>query len=184
MPPILCENHRKIGTFYKEWYLFTLTFHGAPASCTQKYFRDRLSSFRKENPEFGEFLNRIQKTIIERKLDYCDNILLFLKGEAKTNWISPRNSLFRMFIKLFNHDFSSKQAVNYIEKCHDSYLFLLNNKLKLSDDYEVYLKRNKLDGSVIDFLEISLLPENESEDWDDYYFIDLIFGSMQERKRY
>ena len=25
MPPMLCENHRKIGTFYKEWYLFTLT---------------------------------------------------------------------------------------------------------------------------------------------------------------
>ena len=25
-----CENHRKIGTFYKEWYLFTLTvvLHG------------------------------------------------------------------------------------------------------------------------------------------------------------
>lgn len=164
-------------------FLLEPVYHGAPISWAQKYFRGRLSGFRKENPEFDEFLTGIEKIIIERKIDYCGNILLFLKGEAETNWVSPRNSLFRMFIKLFNYDFSSKQAVDYIEKCHGVYLFLSKNELRLSNEYRVYSKRSRWDGNVIDYLEISLSPKKEIKDWDEYYFIDLTFGCFQERGR-
>lgn len=158
-------------------------YHGAPMSWVQNYFRGKLSGFRKNNPEFDGFLKGIEKIITTRKLSYCNNILLFLKGEAEANWVSPKNSLFRMFIKLFNYDFSSRQAVDYIEKCHDVYLFLLNNELELSNQYEVFSKRNRWDGNTIDFLEISLSPIEETKDIDDYYFIDLIFASYQERGR-
>ena len=164
-------------------FLLEPVYHGAPLSWVQKYFRGRLHSFRKENAEFDEFLNGIEKEINERQLDYCGNILLFLNGEAEPNWISPKNSLFKMFIKLYNYDFSSKQAVDYIEKCHETYLFLIDNKLKLSNEYSVYSKRNRWDGSTIDYLEISLSPIKETKDWDDYYFIDLVFGSYQEHNR-
>ena len=164
-------------------FLLEPVYHGAPISWARKYFRGKLSGFRRENIEFDEFLKGVEKIIVERKLDYCKNILLFLKGEAEANWVSPKKSLFRMFIKLYNYDFSSKQAVDYIEKCHDTYLLLLNNKLKLSNEYEVYSKRSRWDGNTIDYLEISLSPIKELKDWDDHYFIDLEFGSFQERGR-
>lgn len=154
-------------------------FHGAPASCAERYFQNRFERFREEHQDFDKFLDEIHNEIIRRNLDYCDNIILFLRGEVKPNWISPSDSLLRMFIKLYNYDFSPSQAVDYIEKCHKTYLYLLNDKLKLSNEYETSIRKCHYDGRHREFIEVSLIPVNPPKDWDDYYWINIIFCSLQ-----
>ena len=163
-------------------FLLEPVFHGAPTNWAKKYFSGKLYKFRKENPEFDGFLKEIKQIIEERKLDYCDNILLFLNGDAEANWVSPKKSLFRLFIKLFNYDFSSRQTVDYIEECHSTYLNLIDEKLCLSNEYQINIEQSRWDGAIRDFLDISLNPTKEENDWDDYYFIDLHFGSIQESR--
>lgn len=155
---------------------------GAPTWWAQKHFQDRLSKFRRENPEFHDFLVEIEKTIVDRKLDYCDNIILFIKGEAKTNWISTGKSIFSMFILLFNYDFSSEQSVDYIEKCRKTYVYLLNDKLEISNEYKTYTKESSWDGSTRDFLNISFSPTKKPENLDDYYYLNIDFCSLQRPK--
>lgn len=155
-------------------------YHGAPISWATKYFRSKLEEYRQANPLFDEYLNKIREEIEGRELSYCKNILLFLKGEAKVNWISPSKSIFRTFIKLFNYDFSAKQTVDYIEKCHRVYDHLLNNELKASNEYSIFAKTCSWDGNTRDFVELSLVPAKYPDNFDNYYWIDVTFCSLQE----
>ena len=160
-------------------FLLEPVYHGAPTSCTQKYFNSKLKQYRKDHPEFDEYLINVKNEIKNRELTYCKNILSFLDCEAIANWITPVRSFFRMFIKFYNYDFSAKQTVDYIEKCHDVYEFLMNNKYKLSKDYKIYSKSCTWDNNTRDFIELSLDPVNQSDDWDDYFWVTINFCSLQ-----
>lgn len=161
-------------------FLLEPVYHGAPISWAEKFFRERLKQYRANHPEFDEYLTNVSNEIKSRKLTYCENLLLFLNGEAKTNWISPRKSLFRLFIKFFNYDFSAKQTVDYIERCHATYEFLLKGEYELSSEYKIFSKTCNWDNNTRDFVKISLVPTKSPKDWDDYYWIDITFCSLQE----
>lgn len=155
-------------------------YSGCPCiSNSRRYFRSKLEEFRKNNTEFDVFLKGIEQEIINRKITYCDNILLFIKGEAETNWISPSRSLFRALIKLYNYDFSAKQAVDHIERCHISYQRLLNDKLEMNNEYEIFTTRSRWDSSIKDFVELSLSPKRENTHEYKPYFIRVTFCSLQ-----
>ena len=151
----------------------------APVSWATEYFRSKLKEYRRNNPLFDEYLNKIREEIEGRKLSYCGNILLFLKGETKTNWVSPSKSLLRTFVKLFNYDFSAKQTVDYIERCHLVYDRLLNDELKVSNEYRIFAKTCSWDGNTRDFVQLSLEPAKNPDNFDDFYWVDITFCSLQ-----
>ena len=155
-------------------------YNGVPASWAAKFLQSKLRKYRECNPLFDEYLNNTYEEIKGRGLAYCDNILLFLEGNAKPNWITPSKSLLRTFIKLFNYDLSSKQTVDYIEKCHDAYEFLLNNELKVSNEYSVFAKSCSWDNNTRDFIKLSLEPVKTSKNYDDSYWINIAFCSLQD----
>ena len=155
-------------------------YSGVPVSWATKFLQSKLRKYRQDNPLFDEYLNKTHEEIEGRELSYCDNILLLLKGEAKANWITPSKSLLRTFIKLFNYDFSVKQTVDYIEKCHRVYDYLLNNELKVSNEYKIFAKTCFWDGNTRDFVQLSLEPVKNPDNYDDYYWVDIVFCSLQE----
>lgn len=161
-------------------FILEPVYHGAPASWSEKYFQGKLKEYRQNHPEFDEYLIDIEAILRQRKILYYANILKFLNGEAKTNWVSPANSLLRTFIKFFNYDFSAKQTVDYINKCHQAYVQLLNNDLTISKEYEIVSKRCRWDGNTRDYINLSLSPVKYPENPDDYYWVDISFCSLQE----
>ena len=146
-------------------------YSGVPASWATKFLQSKLKKYRECNPLFDEYLNNTYEEIKGRNLSYCDNILLLLEGDAKPTWITPSKSILRTIIKLFNYDLSSKQTVDYIEKCHDAYEFLLNNELKVSKEYSVFAKSCSWDNNTRDFIKLSLEPVKTSKN---YYWVLLI----------
>ena len=160
-------------------FLLAPIYHGAPASGSQKYFQSRLRRYREDHLAFDEYLIGIANEIRKRELTYCENILLFINGEAKTNWISPTKSLFITLIKFFNYDFSAKQTVDYIEKCHAIYEFLMDNTYELSNEYSIFSKSCSWDNNTRDFVRLYLDPINKPKDWDEHFWIDISFCSLQ-----
>lgn len=154
-------------------------FHGAPISWARKFFQQQLEKYRQANPDFDSFLKGVEQIIWDRYEPYYFNILKFLRGEAETNWVSPSNSLLEMFVKLYNYDFSSRQAVNYIKTCHKIYDYLLSNKLKLANEYQIITKTCRWDGISRDFLDVDLVPASKLENQDDYYWIHITFCPLQ-----
>ena len=120
-----------------------------------------MSELRKENKEFDSFLIGIEQEIRERKITYCDNILLFISGGAKVNWVTPKKSFFRTLIKLYNYDFSPKQAVYHIERCYSNYQKLLNDEFEMDNDYELFTARIRWDSSMKDFVKINFVSKEK-----------------------
>ena len=142
-------------------------------------FQGKVSEFRKTNKEFDLFLIGIEQEIKKRKITHCDNILLLINGGAKVNWISPKKSLFRTLIKLYNYDFSPKQAVDHIEQCYTRYQRLLNDELEMGNDYEIFTARIRWDSSVKDFVKLTLSPKRKDPLILEPYWIRVSFCSMQ-----
>ena len=160
-------------------FIIRPVFHVAIPKRAKEHVRSCFKRFRENNPEFDEYLIGIKEVILERKLNYCDNILLFLNNELEPNWYAPQKCMFPMFIKLYNYCFSPHQAVDYIDKCYQKYIYLLNDKLVLDKEYEVFSKRTIWDGQTRDFVSVSLSPKEDPEDYDDTYFIDIDFCSLE-----
>ena len=123
---------------------------GVPVSRASEYLRGRLLSFRKEHIEFDIFLNEIGKLLDSK----YKNLLRFINGETEGNWISPKKSMFDIFIKLFNLCLSPKQAVSYIDECYQIYLKMLSHTYSLSPEYSVSLRRSNYDGKVRKYIEV------------------------------
>ena len=158
-------------------------FYGAPLSHVRSYFQNWVKKYRKDNPEFDEYLNETYLAIKAKKLDYCGNILQLLEGNGLPNWIAPHKSLFRFLIESFNDDFTAKDFVEYVEYCYKHYLYLLNDELKLSKHHEIYLKPNRWDGTLKEFVHTSLVPVKQPKQFSDWYYLDINFGSLQERRQ-
>lgn len=162
-------------------FLLPPIYHGGPLSWIEKYFRGRLKVFRDENPDFNEYLKEVEQEINDRKLSFCENILLFLQGKTKPNWVCTKKSLLHMFVKLYNYDFSASQTVDYIGKCHNAYNYLLKTELKLSNEYSISIINTRWDFSARDCLKITLSPVIEPNNSDDSFFIRVNLCSITER---
>lgn len=175
------------GGLHKEDYHYMRTrpfllqpiYQGGPLNSLERYFRNELKQYREENKEFDEFLNDIKNVIFARELDYCENILLFIDGEPKVNWVCTKNSLFSIFVKLFNYDFSAEQAVNHICECYQVYKHIMTTEYKLDKEYKIYQKKTRWDGSTRDYININLTP-NDQLDNGDYYWVNVDFCSLQD----
>ena len=163
----------------KRPFLEEPVYHGCPISWAERYFRGKVAIFRKKNKEFDSFLKGLAKEIQKRQLTYCDNILLLINGEAKVNWVSPKNSLFRTLIKLYNYDFSARQAVDHIERCYISYQRLLNDTLVMSNEYQIISERTSWDSSIKDYVKLSLSPKRKDPLDLEPYWIRIKFCQMQ-----
>ena len=169
-----------INSDRKRPFLEAPVYHGGSLSyCGDRYFQGKVQEFREKNKEFDLFLIGIDQEIRQRKITYCDNILLFIDGKAKVNWVAGTRSLFRILIKLYNYDYSPRQAVNHIEKCYTKYQRLLNDELKMGDEYEFYIARSHWDSSIKDFVEISLSPKRSGPRVLAPYCIRVKFCSLQ-----
>lgn len=160
-------------------YIEEPVFHGCPISWARKYFQGQVEKYRKNYREFDAFLQEIKEDIQKRNIKYCDNILQLIDGKAQTNWVSPRKSLFRQLLKLYNYDFSGKQAVDYIERCYTSYQRLVNDVLLMGNEYEIFTARTIWDSSIRDFVKLSLCPKQKNPLELEPYFINVTFCSLQ-----
>ena len=124
-------------------FLLQPVYRGGPLNRIEEFFCSQLKKYRENNKVFNEFLNDIRDVIIARKLDYCGNILLFIVGQPRGNWVCAGRSFFSMFIKLFNYDFSDEQAVDYIENCYQVYKRIMTTDYTLDKEYTVYQKRSR-----------------------------------------
>ena len=153
----------------REW-IHKPVFHGAPVSWAEKYFRGRLKNFREEHKEFDGFLIDLFDYLKNEQDGDYKNLRLFIEGQSETNWISPAGGLFDIFIKLFNLCLSPEQAFNYIKQCHEWYLFMLNADYKISDKPEFSIRKSTWDGINTKFVSVNVLPKEEPENWDYYYW--------------
>lgn len=156
----------------REW-IRKPVFHGAPISWAQKYFQGRLEKFRKDHKQFDEFLIKINKLIKAENNSDLQNIEKFIDGDGEVNWISPRQSLFDIFIKLFNLCLSPKQAFNYIVECHSIYKKMSNMDYQLCGGVELSIRRSNWDGKESKFISFSVKPKKESIDFDYEYWFDI-----------
>ena len=155
----------------REW-IHKPVFHGGPASLSlaEKIFRGRLKRFREEHKEFDGFLIDLFDYLKNEQDGDYKNLCLFIEGQSEVNWISPGGGLFDIFIKLFNLCLSPEQAFNYIKQCHEWYLFMLNADYKISDKPEFSIRKDTWDGKHTKFVEVNVLPKEEPENWDYYYW--------------
>ena len=146
----------------REW-IHKPVFHGAPVSWAQKYFQGRLEEFRDEHKEFDEFLNEIGELInLENNHDF-DNIKKFISGESEANWVSPKQSLFDVLIKLFNLCLSPKQTSDYMKECLAQYKTMLEADYILSGEPQISLRKDTWDGKESKFISFRVKPTKDIE---------------------
>ena len=156
----------------REW-IHRPVFHGAPISWAKEYFQGRLKQFRKEHKQFDDFLVEINELMkAEQNVDFA-NLEKFIDGEAETNWISPRKTMFDAFIKLFNLCLSPKQAFNYIKGCLLLYKEMLENEYILCGKQKLLIKISSWDGMEGKFISFSVKPKNELKHWDNEYWFNI-----------
>ena len=134
---------------------------GAPLANARKFFRFRLERFREEHKQFDEFLIEIGKLIKAENNHDFNNIAKFIDGEAETNWVSPRNTMFDAFIKLYNLCLSPKQAFDYINKCLAKYKEMLGFDYELCGNLELSIRRSRWDGRENKFISFVVKPNIE-----------------------
>ena len=146
----------------KRALIYQPTYSSCPISWAREYFQGQLRAFRKKHPQFDCFLREIGKELENEKSKDYQRIIKFINGEAETNWICTRNSIFSVFIELFNLCLSPDQAVSYIKKCHLEYLKMLRDKYRLSKEYEIILSRSRYDGLVKKHVMLKVLPATDN----------------------
>ena len=134
---------------------------GCPISWATKFFQGKLFAFRKEHPQFDAFLKEIGEMIKDKKSRGYQKLIKFINGEPETNWVCTNNSIFSVFVDLFNLCLSPKQAVKYIQKCHQVYLKMLLDKYSLYKEYEIELFRSHYDGVAKKHVKAYVLPNNK-----------------------
>lgn len=156
----------------REW-IHRPVFHGAPISWAKEYFQSRLKQFRKEHNQFDDFLieiNRLMKA--EHNKDFT-NLEKFIDGEAETNWISPRKTMFDAFVKLFNLCLSPQQAFNYIKGCLLLYREMLENEYTLCVEPKLSIRGSSWNGCEYKFITFSVKPKNKLKRWDNEYWFNI-----------
>lgn len=150
-------------------------FHGAPASRVSEYIKGRLDSFRKEHLKFDLFLKEIKQLILDDYNDDYADIVTYIESNKP---VRSNRSLCGVFVDLFNMDLSPKQSFDYIQKCHNLYVFIKNSNYLIDEEYEISVRRSRWDGKPRKFITIDLVPKKKLPDWDDHYWFRITFSSL------
>ena len=140
-------------------------FDGAPLHCIDEYFCGKLIKFRSYHIEFDIFLKDLGQLLQKQKNKYFDNLKQFIKNNPHPNWVSPRDCMFTVFVKLFNLNFSPFQAYEYIKVCLRQFKKMEKTKYKLNKQYEVITKRSRWDGKQREWIKASISPINHEDFW-------------------
>ena len=167
----------------REW-IHKPIFSGGPASFAQKYFREILSEFRNEHKEFGEFLFEIGKLLKAENKDDFKNIEKFIDNEAEVNWIAPNNSLFDVFIKLFNLCLSPKQALLYINECLIRYKTMMDVDfhLDLNEEPTFIIGISNRNGKVCKMIRFIVEPKLDEANLEYHFEIATSLDVVEDRK--
>lgn len=156
----------------REW-IHKPVFHGAPISWAREYFQGRLKQFRKEHKQFNDFLIEINRLMKADNNPFFANLEKFIDGKAETNWISPKNTMFDAFIKLYNLCLSPKQAFDYIKECLWFFKEMFDKEYKLCGKTRLSIKRSRWNGKKNKFISFSVKPKAEPKDRDHEYWFDI-----------
>ena len=158
----------------REW-LPPLVITGLPWFRASSYVNSRLKQFREEHSDFNLYLTELERLIKGRipNEDYKPIVHLL-----ENNICFIDKDFINLFVKLYNLCLSPKQTLDYIDDCHDLYLFIKNNTYHLSDYFEVYIKKCSWDAKTRKFIEIVLLPEKQIDREANYYHFKLTIPSL------
>jgi len=170
--PVYLNENRK-----REWLVKPFN-NGAPISRAREYFRSQLAKFRQVHPEFDFFLKQIGIILKKENNTEYKNLILFIDGFPETNWVSPSNSMFSVFIKLFNWCLSPSQASTYIKQCLFVYKRITNNNYCLGENYGISIARCRYDGQVRKFLTCTMLPNQSFNNYEDWYWFGVTFTTL------
>ena len=148
---------------------------GGAVSWIRRYIKDKIDGFRKEHEEFDLFLKEIRKLINDNYDEDYAHIAAYIDSEE---YINGCMDLCNMFVDLFNLDLSPRQAFDYMQKCHDLYIFIKNANYLLGNDYEISFRASRSHGGPRKYITVTLSPKIELPDWDDHYWFRIIFSSI------
>ena len=151
-----------LGERIREW-IHKPESRGAPLNRVQQYFREKLAKFREEHQQFDYFLLRINELIEEENNPDFNNIVKFINGEAKANWICANSSIFKMLVMLFNLCLSPKQAIEYIKECLVLYKEMLKASYEIAWKPTFFVHRSSWDGQYIKFIRFVVIPMNKQQ---------------------
>ena len=123
-------------------------FYPGPTWKLEENFRQHLVDFREEHKQFDEFLIGLGEILKAENNDEYSNLIKFIDGKPRGNWVASKISMITVFIKLYNLCLSPLQAYEYIKEC-----LALYEKM-LAEDYH----------SQIDFLNIGANPYDGKKD--------------------
>ena len=123
-------------------------FYPGPTWKLEENFRQHLVDFREEHKKFDEFLIGLGEILKAENNDEYSNLIKFIDGKPRGNWVASKISMITVFIKLYNLCLSPLQAYEYIKEC-----LALYEKM-LAEDYH----------SQIDFLNIGANPYDGKKD--------------------
>ena len=123
-------------------------FYPGPTWKLEENFREHLVDFREEHKKFDEFLIGLGELLKAENNDEYSNLIKFIDGKPRGNWVASKISMITVFIKLYNLCLSPLQAYEYIKEC-----LALYEKM-LAEDYH----------SQIDFLNIGANPYDGKKD--------------------
>ena len=123
-------------------------FYPGPTWKLEENFRQHLVDFREEHKQFDEFLIGLGELLKAENNDEYSNLIKFIDGKPRGNWVASKISMITVFIKLYNLCLSPLQAYEYIKECLALY------EEMLAEDYH----------SQIDFLNIGANPYDGKKD--------------------
>lgn len=96
-------------------------FYHGPTWKLEENFRQHLVDFREEHKQFDEFLIGLGEILKAENNDEYSNLIKFIDGKPRGNWVASKISMITALIKLYNLCLSPKQAFEYIKECNDLY---------------------------------------------------------------
>ena len=132
-----------------------------------------LRKCRLSHPAFDSYLNDLAALLSEK--EDCDygGLKQFLECKnVKFGWVYGRlhKTMFDTLIKLYNWQFSPKEAFKYINRCHKWYAFMKNADYRFYTDPEIVItEKLTCKGNKKQILKAYLAPKRQPRN-DDYVY--------------
>lgn len=114
-------------------------FYPGPTWKLEENFRQHLVDFREEHKKFDEFLIGLGEILKAENNDEYSNLIKFIDGKPRGNWVASKISMITVFIKLYNLCLSPKQAFEYIKECNDLYNEMCHCDYELTGSTELFV---------------------------------------------